>query len=224
MKNPLNHIIIIKSLDWAYEKALEGVPGLDSSIEMAEKYLKQEGSLHDKANSLIRWQNAKAATSGFLTGIGGFTTLPVAIPANLASVLYIQIRMIAAIAHIGGYKLRDEKVKTLVYFCLASNLGKDFLKETGIRIGTQVTTKLITNISEKSLLLINQKVGFRLLSMYSGKGLLNLSKAVPLVGGIIGASIDIVSTNIIGNTACQIFLPSETNKINVTIRGLNFMC
>ncbi|MFZ4546572.1 MAG: EcsC family protein [Bacteroidales bacterium] len=216
MKNPLNHFAIIKSLDWAYEKALDGVPGLDSSFEMAEKYLKQEGSLQEKANSLIRWQNAKAATSGFLTGIGGFITLPVAIPANLASVLYIQIRMVAAIAHMGGYNLRDDKVKTLVYLCLAGNFAKDFLQEAGIRLGTQLTAKLVTNISEKSLLLINQKIGFRLLSTYSGKGIFNLSKAVPLAGGIIGGSIDIIATNIIGNTARNIFLPSYGRKPNLS--------
>jgi hypothetical protein len=209
MKNPLNHIIIIKSLDWAYEKALEGIPGLDSSIEMAENFMKQEGSLHDKANSLIRRQNAKAATSGFLTGIGGFLTLPVAVPANLASVLYIQIRMIAAIAHMGGYNLRDEKVKTMVYICMAGNFTKDILQEVGIRIGTQLTAKMVTSISERSLVLINQKIGFRLLCLYSGKGLLNLSKVVPLAGGIIGGSIDIVATNIIGKSARNIFLAKE---------------
>jgi len=212
MKNPLNHFTLIKSLDWAYEKALDGVPGLDSSFQMAEKYMKQEGTLHEKANSLIRWQNAKAASSGFITGLGGFMTLPVAIPANLASVLYIQIRMIAAIAHMGGYNLRDDKVKTLVYICLAGNFAKDFLQEAGIRLGTQLTSKLVTSISEKTLLLINQKVGFRLLTTYSGKGILNLSKAVPLAGGIIGGSIDIIATNIIGNTARNVFIPVNSKK------------
>ena len=52
--------------------------------------------------ALIRWQNAKCATSGFIAGLGGSITLPVSIPANISSVLYIQIRMIAAIAYMGG--------------------------------------------------------------------------------------------------------------------------
>lgn len=209
MKTKLNHPAIMKALDWAYEKALSGVPGLDSAPELALKYMDQEGSLQDKANSLIRWQNAKAGTSGFLTGIGGFLTLPVAIPANMVSVLYIQIRMIAAIAFMGGYDLRDQKVKTLVFTCLVGNFAKDLLQETGIRVGTKFTAKAVEKISEKTLLLINQRVGFRLLATSGSKGIMNLSKVVPLVGGVIAGSIDIAATNTIGNMACKMFLPNE---------------
>jgi uncharacterized protein (DUF697 family) len=199
----------MRVLDWAYEKAISGMPGLDSASQLASGFMEKEGSLREKANSLIRWQNAKAGTSGFVTGIGGLMTLPVAIPANLASVVYIQIRMIAAIAHMGGYDLRDEKVKTLVYMCLVGNFAKDILQETGIRLGTKFTALAIERISEKSLLLINQRVGFRLLATSGTKGMINLGKAVPLVGGIIGGSIDMAATNTIGNMARNTFLSKE---------------
>ena len=212
MKSPLDQTTLLKALDWTYDKALNGVPGMDSSPKMAQKYMQQQGSLIENANSLIRWQNAKAATSGFITGIGGFITIPIAIPANLASVLYIQVRMIAAIAQMGGYNLRDDKVKTLIYMCLVGNFAKDVLQEAGILLSTKLTAQVVKNISEKSLLLINQKVGFRLLSVYGGKGIFNLSKSVPLVGGIIGGSIDIIATNIVGNVARNIFLANNLNE------------
>ena len=150
MVKSLKNNKVLNVLDWAYEKALNGIPGLDSAGEMAQKYMIQDGTMHEKANSLIRWQNAKAGTSGFLTGIGGLMTLPVAIPANLASVLYIQIRMIAAIAHMGGYNLRDEKVKMLVYSCLVGNFAKDLLQESAIRLGTKFAVRAVESISEKS--------------------------------------------------------------------------
>lgn len=205
----MNHSSVLRVLDWAYEKAISGMPGLDSAPQLASSFMDKEGTLREKANSLIRWQNAKAGTSGFVTGIGGLMTLPVAIPANLASVLYIQIRMIAAIAYMGGYDLRDEKVKTLVYMCLVGNFAKDILQETGIRLGTKFTAMAIERISDKSLLLINQRVGFRLLTTSGTKGMINLGKAVPLVGGIIGGSIDVAATNTIGNMARNTFLPKE---------------
>lgn len=210
MKKSLNHPTLMKVLDWAYEKTLNGVPGLDSADELAQKFMLQEGTLQQKADSLIRWQNAKAGTSGFITGIGGLMTLPVAIPANLASVLFIQIRMIAAIAHMGGYDLRDEKVKSLVYVCLAGNFAKDVIQEAGIMIGTKFTARIIESISERSLLAINQRVGFRLLSKYGGRSAINLGKAVPLIGGIIGGTVDLIATNLIGNTARNIFIGSKT--------------
>ena len=71
MANALTEQTIMTALDFAYEKAINGVAGLDSASELAESYLKEDGELIDKANSLIRWQNTKAATSGFLTGLAG---------------------------------------------------------------------------------------------------------------------------------------------------------
>ncbi len=108
----LTQSTIVKAMDWAYDKAVAGIGGFDSAEDIAADYLKQNGSLRDKANSLIRWQNAKAGTSGLVTGL---ITLPVSLPANITSVLYVQIRMIAAIAKMGGYDLKDDRVKSLVF-------------------------------------------------------------------------------------------------------------
>ena len=130
MSTELTESKIMQALDWSYEKAINGVTGVDSAIEMADSYTKNSSdSLYDQANSLIRWQNTKAATSGFVTGLGGLLTLPVTIPANIASVLFVQIRMIAAIAHMAGYDVKDDQVKTMVYACLTGNAAKEILKK-----------------------------------------------------------------------------------------------
>ena len=102
---------MMKLLDWTYEKAIDGIPGLDTAQELGDSYLDRDGTLEQKVNSLIRWQNTKTGTSGFVTGLGGAITLPVAIPANVSSVLFIQIRMIAAIAHMCGHNVNDDRVK-----------------------------------------------------------------------------------------------------------------
>ena len=193
MSKELSESKIMKVLDWSYDKAVNGVPGLDSASEMAVDYMKNDDSSIDQANSLIRWQNTKAGTSGFLTGLGGIITMPVMIPANISSVMYVQIRMIASIAHMGGHDLKDDRVKSLVYACLTGNAAKEILKDIGIVIGTKLTTSVIKNISGKTIVAINQKVGFRLLTKFGEKGALNLGKAVPLVGGIIGATFDSVT-------------------------------
>ncbi|MHC1776872.1 MAG: EcsC family protein [Lentimicrobium sp.] len=211
MANKLTPQIFIKALDFAYEKAVSGLPGTDTAEDLARSYLKQEGTLTDKVNSLIRWQNAKAGSSGFITGLGGFATLPVAIPANLMSVLYFQVRMIAAIAVMGGHDVRDDRVKSLVYACLAGNMAKDILQEIGINIGTRLTTQMIGRISESTLVAINRKVGFLLLSKTGSRGAINLGKAIPLAGGIISGSIDVYATNLIGNIARNTFIGQETN-------------
>jgi hypothetical protein len=209
MANNLTESKIMDVLNWSYDKAVQGVAGLDSAYDLADDYLKQEGSLHAQANSLIRWQNTKAGTSGFLTGLGGIITLPVAIPANVASVMYVQIRMIAAIAHMGGYNLNDDRVKSLVFLCLTGNAAKDILKDVGIVVGKKLAENAIKNISGKTIVAINRKVGFRLLTKFGEKGVINLGKAIPLLGGFVGATFDSVSTNTVGNIARDTFI----NKI-----------
>ncbi|WP_239787620.1 EcsC family protein [Tenacibaculum finnmarkense] len=208
-KEKMNEGLIMKTLDFCYDKAINGVAGFDSASEMAESYLVKGGEKRDMANSLIRWQNTKAGTSGFLSGLPGVIAMPVTIPANLASVMYVQIRMIAAIAHLGGYDLKDDKVKTLVYACMAGNGAKDILKDVGIVIGKKMTTQLLKNVSGKTITAINQKVGFRLLTKFGEKGAINLGKAIPLVGGIIGGTFDTVTTNTIGNIARNTFVPKN---------------
>lgn len=207
MAEKLNEGKIMQALNWAYDKALDGtIPGTDSSYDMAENYLKGEENLETKVNSLIRWQNTKSATTGFVSGLGGIITMPVAIPANIATVIYVQIRMITAIAIMGGYDVKDDRVKALVYSCLAGNAAKDILKGTGIIIGSKMSTQLIKSISRETIVAINKRVGFRLLTKFGEKGAINLGKMIPLVGGVIGGTFDGISTNIVGNIARKTFI------------------
>ena len=76
-------------LDACYKKVLEGIPLVNEPVEeLADSYLKKYSS--EKAiEELVSWQIRKCATSGFLTGLGGFITLPVTIPANISSILYV---------------------------------------------------------------------------------------------------------------------------------------
>lgn len=206
MSKDLTESKLSQALEWAYEKAMDGIPGTGTAQEFAEEYLRNNGSPLDAANSLIRWQNTKAATSGFLTGLGGIITLPVTVPANVASVLYVQLRMITAIAYIGGSDPKDDRVKAMVYTCLAGNAAKDILKDVGISVGNKLLINAIKNISHSTIVQINKAVGFRLLTKFGTSGVINLGKAVPLLGGVIGATFDSVTTNTIGNFARDAFL------------------
>ena len=196
---------MMQALDWAYDKAINGIPGAETAEELGEDYKNESGSLDDHIDSLIRWQIAKCSASGFLSGLGGVVTLPIAVPANIASVLYVQIRMIAAIAHMRGYDVRSDQVKTLVYLSLVGGAIKDVLKEVGVKIGSKLTESAIKSISGKTLTAINQKVGFRLVTKFGEKGAVNLGKAIPLIGGLIGGTVDGISTNVVGESAKKVF-------------------
>lgn len=194
-------------LDWFYERAIGQMAGLDSAQDLAATFLQQDGSLYDKINALIRQQNWKSAGTGFVTNLGGVLTLPVALPANIASVLFIQIRMIAAIAHMCGYDIRNPKVKTMVYIALCGSAISDVLKDVGVRYGTHLTAKLLNRyLTTEMMKSINKLVGFRLFGHIGSRGLLQVGRFVPVFGGVMAGSLDALTTNVMGNTARHLFL------------------
>ncbi|CEN81903.1 Uncharacterized protein/domain associated with GTPases [[Clostridium] sordellii] len=204
-KNNLTESKMIQLLDWSYEKAVNGLPGMETAGELADKYISKSNSIDEAIDKFINWQQAKCATSGFLAGLGGIITLPVAIPANISSVIYIQTRMIATIACMKGYDLNDDQVRTLVYVSLTGQAAADILKQAGIKIGTKMSSVLIKRMPIEIIKQINKRVGFRLVTKFGEKGVINLGKCVPIVGGVIGGTVDAVGTRTIGKTAKSVF-------------------
>ena len=206
MAESLNKSVIMKALDYGYDKAVNGLPGMETAEDLASGYMNVEGILKDQAEELVKWQIAKAGTAGFLTGLGGVITLPIAVPANITSVLYVQIRMIAAIATMGGHDIRSDQVKTLVYMCLCGSAITDLLKDIGIQVGAKLTKAAINKISGATITKINQAVGIRLVTKFGQTGAINLGKAVPFIGGVIGGTVDALATKTIGAVAIHTFI------------------
>ncbi|WP_335980102.1 EcsC family protein [Fusobacterium polymorphum] len=192
-------------LDSCYEKVLAGVPFVSEPVEeLANNYLKKY-SQEKAIQEMIFWQTKKCFTSGFLTSIGGLITLPIAIaiPTNISSVLYIQMRMVAAIAYIRGYNLKDDEVKTLIYCILLDISIENILKSFGVKFANKLSLALIQKIPGKVLIEINKKLGMRFITKAGEKGLINLTKTVPFIGGVVGGSFDWITTKRIAKSACK---------------------
>ena len=83
------------------------------------------------------------------------------------------------------------------------------MKQTGIKFGIKLAEGAIKKIPGKVLTRINQKVGFRFLTKFGSKGLVNLGKLLPGVGAVIGGGLDLVETKIIANRAYKWFLVGD---------------
>lgn len=197
-------------LDTIYRSALNGVPKVSRSVdEMVADYTGKAKSPDDAARALAKWQVMKCGTSGFVTGLGGLITLPVAIPANISSVMYVQMRMIACIAKMGGYDVTSDQVQTMIYMCLTGTTASDLVKMGLIKTGTKSLEAAIKKIPRSALVKINQKVGFRFITKFGEKGIINLGKMLPLAGGLIGGGVDVASTSIIAKNAIRMFMEGE---------------
>ena len=149
---------MLEVLDWAFDKANGNIPGLGSSSDMAKRYLDKYGNVNTAINHLVNWQITSSATTGFVTSFGGLPTMAVTLPANIAGVMGIQLR-------ISLKKLPGEVLKK-----------------------------------------INKAVGFRLFTKFGKTGVVNLHKMIPVLGGVVGGSVDALSTYSIAKAAKALFL------------------
>lgn len=197
--------IFLQGFDWAYGKAVDGLPGFDAAEELAAKYLARHGEPDAAVRALITSQTGMAGTAGFLTGIGGFVSLPAAIPANLASALYLQVRLIAAIAHLRGHDIRSAEVRGLVLACLTGSKAADTLKDVGVRFGTRMTRDVLGWVSPAVFKKVERMAGVSVTAAAGAGHLAKLGKFVPIVGGIVAAGFDAAMTQLIGRTADRVF-------------------
>ncbi len=201
---------MMKLLDSLYQRVLDGVPKVSPPVEeMANDYLKENLAKDRAIRAMTKNQIIKCTTSGVVTGFGGLLTLPVAIPANISSVLYVQMRMIACTAYIAGYDLKSDQTQTFVYACLAGVALNEILKGFGIKFGVKLADGLIKNIPGAVLTKINQRVGFRLITKFGTKGLINLGKMLPAVGALVSGGLDYVETKVIAERAYRWFMKGD---------------
>lgn len=209
-KQPVTQDDIMKLLDTCYDKCLNGIPKVSPSVaDMANDYLKNHPSKELACKAMLRNQIAKCTTSGVVTGFGGLLTMPVAIPANIGSVIYVQMRMIACTAYMAGYDLNSDQTQTFVYACLAGVAINNVIKQAGIQFGVKFANGLIKKIPGTVLTKINQKVGFRFITKFGSKGLVNLGKLLPGIGALVGGGLDLVETKIIADRAYKWFMTGD---------------
>ena len=197
--------ILRQGFDWAYGRAVNGVPGLEGAEDLARSYAARHASADEAVAALIRWQAGVAGAVGFVTGLGGFVALPVALPANLASALYIQARLIAAIAHLRGHDLRSDEVRALALACLTGSRAADSLKDAGVRFGTRMTRDVIGWVSPALFKKAGHAAGVSPAYVVGAGTVARFGKFVPVVGGVVAGGFDAALTQLIGRTADRVF-------------------
>ena len=82
-----NNSSILKVGNWIIDKAYGGFANFSKAEDLANTYINDPRypNPEDKINALIKFETAKNFSTGFITGIGGFSTLPITIPASIGA-------------------------------------------------------------------------------------------------------------------------------------------
>lgn len=189
---------------------IDGKAGFDSAEQVARAAHHDYPADVERAVDHVVAQHRKlAASAGFVTSLGGFVTMTVALPVNLVGFYLLNTRMVAAIAHLRGYDLRDQGTRTAILLTLVGGDADDLLKKAGVVSTGRLANLAANQLPPPAVMVVNKAVGFRLVSQLGDKLLTKLGKGIPVAGGVIGAGVDVVLLNRIAKGAKKEFPPRE---------------
>ena len=191
---------------------IDGRGPFDSAHTVAAKALQQAGGDRDQAlRILVRDHRQLGAVGGFATGLGGFFTMPVSLPANVLEFYLLATRMTAATAKVRGYDIDQPEIRSAVLLTLTGADSDDLLKKAGLQAaGGKLSSLAFERLPAPALMVLNKAVGFRLLGRIGQGTFARLGRGVPLVGGLVGAGVDVYMLGRIGKQAAKEFPPVET--------------
>lgn len=186
---------------------IDGKGPFDSAEEVAEAALTEAGHNAEKAIAVVRRSHRRVgAVGGFVTGLGGFFTLPISLPANVLEFYLLGTRMTAAIAKLRGYDINQPEIRSAILLTLAGADSDDLLKKAGLQTAGGKFAALATDrLPAPALMVLNKAVGFQLLGRIGKGSFATLGRALPVFGGLVGGGLDAYLLGRIAKQASQEF-------------------
>jgi len=191
-----------KIIDWAVTTNPDKIKNYVDKLRQQNPGI----SNNNLAKKIMSRKTFKSGLIGAATGIGGFITLPVSVPADLVASWRIQATMAVAIAYVYGHDVNTTDLKTDVYLIMAGNSAKEALKRFGIEVTKAVTKKAIQkHITREVMKKIWKVIGQKIITKAGQKSLTSFMKMVPLVGAPVGFFFDSISARVVGKFAVKYY-------------------
>jgi hypothetical protein len=171
--------------------AIYGNDALPGARTVAARALQGRGDREAAIDALITQHVGLASAQGFLTSVGGLVTLAVGLPANIAGMAVLSVRMVASVAHLRGYDVEDPRVRSAITMAM---LGDDHVRklvEAGKLPASPLAIATAPVFDAELERAISEKVMGSMASRLGGKHLaVVVIRRIPLVGGGVGAAVD----------------------------------
>jgi len=201
-------------VDRLLRTGIDGMGKLDSAKDVAAAALAEEGDPDRAVDAIVASHTKLAAAGGFLTGVGGFVTIAVALPANVVGFYVVATRMVASIAAVRGHDVTSDGVRTAVLLAVTGEDATEILRKAGGgAIAGKATALALGNLPPAALMAVNKGVAFRIFVRLGQKGLGRLGRAVPVMGGVLGGSLDAYFMRRIAKNARKEFPPVAPAQI-----------
>jgi hypothetical protein len=183
-----------QALRWVVRQAIAGFGPLASAEALAADYASRFDDRERAIDALVRHEMLKAAGSGFLMGLPGLLAMPITLPANMGADYLLSARLVAVIAKLRGWQLDNDRVQSFIVVCLVGNQGKEVVKSVA-RVASMKTAQGV-------------------LERLSARLVTQASRAVPVVGGVVGGSLDAGFLLLCARAARQVFHPNFDSHLH----------
>jgi hypothetical protein len=194
-------------VDRLLDIGIDGRGRFDSARTLADNALSEHGDVERAIDAVVTRHTKIAAAGGFVTGLGGFVALPVALPVNVLEFYGVATRMVGAIASLRGYDVSDQGTRSAVMLTLIGADADDLLAKAGMSRGGRLADLAAQRLPGPALMVLNKGIGFRLISSVGKSVLARFGKGVPVVGGVVGAGFDVYLLRRIASHARKEFPP-----------------
>jgi EcsC protein family len=212
LTNVMNRVVrdgvgpITGSMDWAESRLRSVQKDRYDGSHIGNRAGTASTDVEKVIKRLITESVVAAGSAGFLTGLGGFVTLPLTIPANLAGALVINVRLAGAIAYLRGYDLNDPHTQLMIPLVAVGSDVQVSLSAIGVQVGIKLSQAALNKLPLSVIRQINARVGITLLAKYGTKrAVIAIAKVIPFVGGFVGGGVDAALTAVVGVVAKKAF-------------------
>ncbi len=205
----------IRVVDQILDIGIDGKGWFSPAGDVADAALRSHGGDPEQAvDAIVRSHTIQAGAEGFVTGLGGFITLPVALPANVVAFYALATRMTAAIAKVRGHDIDQPQIRAAVLLTLVGADADDLLKKAQLAapVGGTLTNLAAQRLPGPASMVIKKGVFFKLVASTGKSVLARFGRGVPVVGGVVGAGIDAVLLRRVAVDAKREF-PPATGRI-----------
>ena len=195
MNNTL-HAALLKPL---YSQAIREWPFLGTPVAVAARFEDASKDKSKVAERIVELYLSLCGSAGFACGVPGLMAVPVTLPANVVSVAFLQLHMCAALATLGGFDVHNAAVREMSIRCLLGDSKatreRDELEGVAKRLALKVAERGVRTVSEQLLKDASKLV----------------LRRIPLVGGAVGCTSDVLTTRRVAAAARKAFLESVPN-------------
>jgi hypothetical protein len=197
-----------KMIERLLDVGIDGRGRFASARKVADGAIAKHLETERAIDAIVRSHLLRAAAGGFVTSLGGFVIMPIALSANVLGFYLVATRMVAGIAATRGHDIRQPEVRSAILLALVGADSDDLLMKAGLAGTGRLANLAAQRLPGPALMALNKGVGFRLLNGAGRKSMTRFGKAVPLAGGVVGAGLDAFLLKRIADYARQEFPPT----------------